>query len=212
MAAASVASFSKSSYLNGRVHRSSPPRARSNQAASTSPSRKTADLSGRSCAEPSLFSRSILFLLNDEVAPEFPFREASYESRSRIRWPPWPVGLDAGHRKVSFKAFPISTITVIALRVLKRKLQCYCKRCGRSKQKRLQLGQNCKGVVPNIGRLFSTEPLGVSFFLASFSFSTFQRVPHFVTIQGAPADRTAQHLPIRLTGVGSIFCLIYFIA
>jgi len=54
-------------------------------------------------APTGLFRRRLLFLLNQESAPDFPFCEAAYEARSRIRWPPWPHRLDPGYRKVKEK-------------------------------------------------------------------------------------------------------------
>lgn len=47
-----------------------------------------------------LYRRCLLFLLNAETNPEFPFCQAAYEAHSRIRWPPWPHRLDSGHPKV----------------------------------------------------------------------------------------------------------------
>ena len=65
-----------------------------------SPSSSSHATRSSSMAPTGLFRRRLLFLLNQESAPDFPFCEAAYEARSRIRWPPWPHRLDPGHRKV----------------------------------------------------------------------------------------------------------------
>ena len=68
-----------------------------------SPSSSSHATRSSSMAPTGLFRRRLLFLLNQESAPDFPFCEAAYEARSRIRWPPWPHRLDPGHRKVKEK-------------------------------------------------------------------------------------------------------------
>lgn len=109
MASASVAT-TKSSYLNQKANRvtsmaSPPPRRISSQ----SPSANLPDVGSRvgfSSRSPSrqsgvsMYRRCLLFLLNPETNPQFPFCETAYESRSRVRWPPWPHRLDSGHSKV----------------------------------------------------------------------------------------------------------------
>jgi hypothetical protein len=69
----------------------------------TSPIGRRADHSARSPSRqsgPVLYRRRLLFLLNAETTPEFPFCEEAYQARSRIHWPPWPHRLDSGHPKV----------------------------------------------------------------------------------------------------------------
>ena len=112
MAAARVASSSKTttSYFNQqqpptRVTMGSPPPRRiSNfQSPSATSSAVGRSVSSRSPSRHSgvaLYRRCLLFLLNAEVTPEFPFCEQVYQAHSRIRWPPWPHRLDPGHPKV----------------------------------------------------------------------------------------------------------------
>ena len=50
---------------------------------------------------PTVFRRKIIFLLNQDTGPVFPFNERAQNGRSHLRWPPWPHRLDNGHRKVS---------------------------------------------------------------------------------------------------------------
>jgi hypothetical protein len=50
---------------------------------------------------PTVFRRKIIFLLNQDTGPVFPFNERAQNARSHLRWPPWPHRLDNGHRKVS---------------------------------------------------------------------------------------------------------------
>lgn len=109
MASARVAS-PKSSYLNSpsknRVTSSPTSRrtATPTPSAATSPATagRRVNSSARSPVRQSnalIYRRCLLFLLNAETSPTFPFCEETYQARSRIRWPPWPHRLDSGHAK-----------------------------------------------------------------------------------------------------------------
>lgn len=86
-----------------------------------SPSSSSHATRSSSMAPIGLFRRRLLFLLNQESAPDFPFCEAAYEARSRIRWPPWPHRLDPGHRKVKTKTkiFPNTQLPSFSLNYLR---------------------------------------------------------------------------------------------
>ena len=51
-----------------------------------------------SAADATVFQRRILFLLDPDTDPVFPFCQAAQNARCRYRWPPWPHRLDAGRR------------------------------------------------------------------------------------------------------------------
>ena len=64
---------------------------------------------------PTVFRRKIIFLLNQDTGPVFPFNERAQNARSHLRWPPWPHRLDNGHRKVSHgRTFLSNNICVIS--------------------------------------------------------------------------------------------------
>lgn len=105
MAAARV--MASPSYLNQQqTNRMSSPtmsrRTNSQTPTAASVGRRVVHTSRSPSRQPgvSSYRRQILFLLNPETNPEFPFCEASYQAHSSIRWPPWPHRLDSGHPKV----------------------------------------------------------------------------------------------------------------
>ena len=94
-----------------------------------SPSSSSHATRSSSMAPTGLFRRRLLFLLNQESAPDFPFCEAAYEARSRIRWPPWPHRLDPGHRKVKEKKHSATIkLLLIYLRSWLPFITCNCQR------------------------------------------------------------------------------------